>query len=68
MNPDTSTKLKPIKLQRINSFFTIGFLDIETNKLPKTIPTPKATPPKQSRGIEEAKYLKPSNSIISEYD
>jgi hypothetical protein len=63
IKPETSTKLKPIKDQRINVFDMTGFLEIDNNKKAKIIPTPIPTPANEINGILDAKYLNPSKII-----
>jgi hypothetical protein len=63
INPETSTKLKPMKDQRINVFAMTGFLEIDNNKKAKIIPTPIPTPANEINGILDAKYLNPNNII-----
>jgi hypothetical protein len=63
INPLTSTKLKPIKDQRINVLLITGFLEIDNNRKAKIIPTPIPTPANEINGILDAKYLNPSKII-----
>jgi len=63
MKPETSTKEKPMKDQRIKVLTIDGFRAIEIIRLAKTQPTPKATPAKHTIGILDAKYLNPNNII-----
>jgi len=55
MKPDTSTKLKPIKDQRINVLEITGLREIDSNKKANIIPTPIPTPANDINGILDAK-------------
>jgi len=63
MKPDTSTRLKPIKLQRIKVLLKEGLRLIEIKRKAKIKPTPTATPARLIKGILEAKYLNPIKII-----
>lgn len=67
MKPLTSTKLKPIKDQRINVLEITGLREIDSNKKAKIIPTPIPTPANDINGILDAKYLNPNNIIEFKY-
>ncbi len=64
MNPDTSTKLNPIKAHLIKTLERTGFLHIEKINILNINPTPIATPANETNGILLAKYLNPSNIIL----
>jgi len=64
MNPETSTKLKPMKLHLISVLDSTGLREIDRSKKLKISPTPTPTPAKDTNGILEARYLKP-NKIIT---
>jgi hypothetical protein len=64
MKPETSTKLKPIKLHLIRVLDSTGLREIDKSKKLKINPTPTPTPAKDINGILEARYLKP-NKIIN---
>ena len=51
MNPDTSTNENPMKAQRTRIELIAGFLEIPRIVKPNIIPTPIATPVKQTIGI-----------------
>ncbi len=63
INPDTSTKEKPIKVHLTKMFDKTGFLAIPNTKDPKTNPTPTATPDKEIKGRPEDKYRNPDKII-----
>lgn len=66
IKPETSTRLKAIKLQRIKVLERDGLREIEINKWLKIIPTPIATPNKGRPTTRPAdKYLKPSKIITN---
>ena len=66
MNPETSQRDIPIKLQRIKISFIAPMLfrDKERIKSPKINPIPTATPAKAITGIDAAKYFKPNKTPI----
>jgi len=63
MKPETSTRLKPIKPQRIRLVESSGLRAILNINNAKIKPTPTATPAKLIKGMEAARYLNPSKTI-----
>ena len=59
MNPETSTRLKPMNAHRTRLLVMIGFLHIELTNEPKILPIPIDTPANDNNGILEANNLKP---------
>jgi len=55
INPETSTKEKPIKDQRIKVLLKTGFLLILKINIPNISPTPVATPANEIKGTLDAK-------------
>jgi hypothetical protein len=65
MKPDTSTKEKPIKDQRIRVLDRTGLRLIDSSRKLNISPTPTPTPAREINGMLEAKYRKPNNIINS---
>lgn len=63
IEPETSTKEKPVKAHRTKGLTGDGLRHIEIIKKAKRIPTPIATPVRHIKGILEAKYLNPKSTI-----
>jgi hypothetical protein len=63
MKPDTSTKEKPIKDQRIRVLDRTGLRLIDSSRKLNISPTPTPTPAKEINGMLEARYRKPNNII-----
>lgn len=55
MKPDTSTRLKPMKLHLISVLLRTGLRLIDNNKKLKISPTPTPTPANDIKGILEAR-------------
>jgi len=69
INPETSTRLKAIKLQRIKVLDNEGLREIELSKWLKIIPTPIATPNNGKPTTRPAaKYLNPKRIIQYKID
>ena len=62
IEPETSTKEKPVKAHRTKGLTGDGLRQIEIIKKAKRIPTPIATPVRHIKGILEAKYLNPKST------
>jgi len=65
MKPLTSTRLNPMKDQRIRVLLKAGLRLIDSNKKLKISPTPTPTPASDISGMLDAKYLNPNKIIIS---
>lgn len=63
MKPDTSTKEKPIKDQRIRVLDRTGLRLIDSSRKLNISPTPTPTPAREINGMLEARYRKPNNII-----